>query len=251
MIGPGGTFLGFAVLFIAVAASASLVMAGHWRASQSVHAGPGSFRRALRSLGVVPMLGFGFVNALPTAVTSTLFLFFVAHVLEAEAHAGPLLLIFFAAAASAAPGWARLAGRFGRRITLACAMSLSIFAFGWAFLLGAGDVALFYGVAIASGAALGADMTLAPAMLAARIDDDGGRVFALWTFLQKSALAIAAGIALPALALAGFDPSGTVTNEGRAALSVAYALIPCLLKLFAIGALAFLPSDKETPLAAA
>ena len=29
------------------------------------------------------------------------------------------------------------------------------------------------------------------------------------------------------------------------ALSVAYALIPCLLKLFAIGMLAFLPDDKE------
>lgn len=128
-------------------------------------------------------------------------------------------------------------------------MSLSIFAFAWAFLLGAGDVAFFYGVAIASGAALGADMTLAPAMLAARIDDDGGRVFALWTFLQKSALALAAGIALPALALAGFDPSRTVTDEGRAALSVAYALIPCLLKLLAIGTLAFLPADKEISLA--
>jgi GPH family glycoside/pentoside/hexuronide:cation symporter len=174
-MGPAGAFLGFALLFLAVAASASLVMAGHWRASGSVHAGPGSFRRALATPGILPMLGFGFVNALPTAVTSTLFLFFVSHVLEAEEHAGPLLLLFFAAAASASPGWARLADRFGRRITLASAMSLSIVAFAWAYLLGPGDVAPFYVVAIASGAALGADMTLAPAMLAAQIEDDGGR----------------------------------------------------------------------------
>ena len=189
-----------------MAAAASFVMAGHWRASGSLHAGPGSFHRALASPGILPILGFGFVNALPTAVTSTLFLFFVSHVLEAEEHAGPMLLLFFAAAAGAAPGWARLADRFGRRITLATAMSLSIFAFAWAYLLGPGDVAPFYVVAIASGASLGADMTLAPAMLAARIEDDGGRVFALWTFLQKSALALAAGIALPAVALSGFVP---------------------------------------------
>ena len=246
VMGPAGAFLGFALLFLAVAASASLVMAGHWRASGSVHAGPGSFRRALASPGILPILGFGFVNALPTAVTATLFLFFVSHVLEAEEHAGPLLLLFFAAAASAAPGWAWLADRFGRRITLASAMSLSILAFAWAYLLGPGDVAPFYVVAIASGAALSADMTLAPAMLAARIEDDGSRVFALWTFLQKSALALAAGVALPAVALSGFVPTEPVTEQGRAALSVGYALVPCLLKLFAIGALGFLPSGKET-----
>ncbi len=248
-IGPAGAFLGFSLLFIAVAVSASLVMARHWRASRSVHAGPGSFRRALASPGVVAMLSFGFVNALPTAVTSTLFLFFVADVLEAEAHAGPLLLLFFAAAASAAPAWARLADRMGRRRALACAMTLSILAFAWAYLLGPGDVAAFYAIAIASGAALGADMTLVPAMLAARIRDDGGRVFALWTFLQKSALALAAGIALPVLALTGFDPAEAVTDQGRGALSAAYALGPCLLKLLAIGALTLLPSDKETYLA--
>jgi GPH family glycoside/pentoside/hexuronide:cation symporter len=231
-MGPAGAFLGFVLLFLAVAASASLVMAGHWRASGSIHA--------------VPILGFGFVNALPTAVTSTLFLFFVSHVLEAEEHAGPLLLLFFAAAASAAPGWARLADRLGRRITLASAMSLSILAFAWAYLLGPGDVAPFYIVAIASGAALGADMTLAPAMLAARIENDGGRVFALWTFLQKSALALAAGVALPAVALSGFVPTEPVTEQGRSALSVAYALVPCLLKFVAIGALCILPFGKET-----
>jgi Na+/melibiose symporter-like transporter len=128
-------------------------------------------------------------------------------------------------------------------------MSLSIAAFAWAYLLGPGDVAAFYAVAVASGAALGADMTLAPAMLAARIADNGGRVFALWTFLQKSALALAAGVALPVLALAGFDPTYPVTGEGRAALSAAYALVPCALKLAAISAPALLPSELERPCA--
>ncbi|MDT8345155.1 MAG: MFS transporter, partial [Thermohalobaculum sp.] len=156
-LGPAAGFLGFALLFVLVAAIASAAMSGRWRASGAAGAAAGGFRRAIAAPGVAPMLAFGFVNALPTAVTSTLFLFFVADVLGAADHAGPLLLLFFAAAAGAAPFWARLAGRLGRRATLALAMSLSIAAFGWAWALGPGDVGAFYAVAIASGAALGAD----------------------------------------------------------------------------------------------
>ncbi len=207
--------------------------------------GPGGFRQVLTAPGVAPLLGFGFVNALPVAVTSTLFLFFVTDVLGAETHAGPTLILFFAAGGGAAPLWARLAHRFGRRFALALGMVLSILSFAWAASLGAGDVVPFYLIAAASGAALGADLTLPPAMLAARIEGDGGRVFALWTFLQKSALAIAAGVTLPALGFAGYDPSSP-TETGRAALSVAYALVPCGLKLFAIAALALIPEDPET-----
>ena len=48
----------------------------------------------------------------------------------------------------------------------------------------------FYAISLASGAALGADMTLPPAMLAARIRGGGARVFSLWTFLQKTTLAV-------------------------------------------------------------
>lgn len=244
--GPSGGYAGFASVFVVFAAAAGWAMAGRWAASGSIRSGRGSYRRALAVHGVVPVLGFGFVNTLPVAVTSTLFLFFVSDVLEAPAHAGPLLLLFFVAAAAMAPGWARLAQKFGRRLTLAASMSLSVLAFYWASLLGPGDVGPFYAVAIASGAALGADMTLAPAMLAARIRGDAGRVFALWTFLQKLALALAAGVVLPGLALAGYDPAGDVGADGRAALSAGYAVVPCLLKLVAIGALALLPAEGET-----
>ncbi len=245
LLGPTGAYLGFVVLFVTAATAAATGMFGRWRSSGAPPVGPGGYRQALATPGVLPLLGFGFLNALPTAVTSTLFLFFVAEVLVAEPHAGPMLLVFFAAAGCAAPGWARLAGRIGRRSTLAIAMTLSILAFIWAYRLGEGDVVPFYVIAAASGAALGADLTLAPAMLAARIEGDGGRVFALWTFLQKSALALAAGIALPLLAVAGFNPGWPATAEGRAALSTAYALVPCLLKVAAIAALATLPSEAE------
>jgi glycoside/pentoside/hexuronide:cation symporter, GPH family len=51
------------------------------------------------------------------------------------------------------------------------------------------------------------------------------------SFFAKFVLALAAGLALPLLDLAGYVPGGSDTR----ALSATYALLPCLLKLAAIG----------------
>ena len=225
-------YSGYATVFGFFCFWALAGMRGRWLASGKSLPRVG-FTDALRVPGVAPILVFGFFNALPTAVTSTLFLFFVTDILAADAHAGPLLLVFFAAAAAAAPAWARLARRIGRKAALATGMVLSVPFFVWAYILDSGDVVPFYVIAAASGAALGADMTLPPAILAARIRGGGGQVFALWTFLQKTALAAAAGAALPVLALAGYEP-GNFTQGGRAALAAVYALAPCALKLAAV-----------------
>ena len=228
---PSG-FTAYAVVFSLLALLALGRMRGRWLAS-ATSSNNRRFRQAMRVPGVGPMLVFGFVNSLPVAVTSTLFLFFVADILRAETHAGALLVVFFAAAATAAPAWTRLARRIGRKCALTAGMTLSVAVFLWAFTLGAGDVAVFYGIAAASGAALGADMTLAPAMLAARIRGGGGQVFSVWTFLQKTALAVAAGGALTGLGWAGYEP-GTTDAAALAALAAAYALAPCALKLLAM-----------------
>ena len=242
VFGAAFAYAGYAATFGLFALLVLGRMRCRWLASGMSSPGTG-FVDALRVPGVAPILAFGFVNALPTAVTSTLFLFFVADILVAETHAGPMLLVFFAAAAAAAPAWARLAGRIGRRAALAAGMALSVPAFVWAWALGPGDIGAFYAIAAASGAALGADMTLAPAMLAARIRGGGGQVFSLWTFLQKTALAAAAGVTLPVLALAGYEP-GATAQDGRAALAAAYALVPCALKLAAIPILLIFVNDK-------
>ena len=243
VFGAGFAYAGYAVAFGFVALLVLARMHGGWLASGRSLPQTG-LADALSVPGVAPVLAFGFVNALPTAVTSTLFLFFVADILAAESHAGPVLLVFFAAAAAAAPGWARLAGRVGRKAALAAGMTLSVPVFVWAWMLGPGDIGPFYAIAAASGATLGADMTLTPAMLAARIRGGGGQVFSLWTFLQKTALAVAAGATLPALALAGYEP-GAPADDGRRALSAAYALVPCALKLAAIPALLIFVGDKR------
>ncbi len=113
-------------------------------------------------------------------------------------------------------------------------MLLSIAVFAVALTLGAGDWAAFYVISAVSGAAVGADMTLLPAMLSRRLAEAGhssGHAFGLWGFVNKFSLALAAGLALPVLDAAGFVPGDQNPPEALAVLSLAYAGIPCALIL--------------------
>jgi Na+/melibiose symporter-like transporter len=83
-------------------------------------------------------------------------------------------------------------------------------------------------------------------MLADAIDDgshvppggavvrDEGAYFGLWNLVTKLNLALAAGISLPLLAVLGYVPGAP---GGAAALSFAYCIVPCVLKLLAMAAL--------------
>jgi Na+/melibiose symporter-like transporter len=93
-----------------------------------------------------------------------------------------------------------------------------------------------------SGAALGTDLALPGAMLAGTIAGNGDRAsaegayFGWWNFATKLNLALAAGVALPALGLWGYTPGAHDASALRA-LTWAYCLLPCGLKLLAAGLL--------------
>lgn len=236
----GAPFTGFAVGFAILAAAAVLAMRSEW--STSGLAPSTGFVAVLRDPLARRLLLIAMVNAAPVAVSSTLFLFFVESRLQAPGYEGPLLLIFFLAAALAAPVWGGLAERFGARNVLLSAMMLAIAAFGLTLTLGPGDWLLFAVICVASGATLGADMTLLPAIFAARmaqISPSASEGFGLWSFVSKLTLAFAAVALLPMLERAGFE-SGVVDNtpEALALLTLLYAAVPCALKLIAIALLA-------------
>ena len=233
----GAPFAGFAVGFAVLAVAAALAMRGEWL-SDKVPAGTG-FGTVLRDPIARRLLLIALLNAAPVAVSSTLFLFYVESALEAPGFEGPLLLLFFLSAAAAAPVWGMLAERFGARPVLLCAMVLAIFAFGGALFLGVGDVWWFALVCVASGAAMGADLTLLPALFATRmskIAPSAAEGFGLWSFVSKFTLALAAAILLPLLQGAGYV-SGAQARSPDAALELLrllYAGVPCVLKLAAI-----------------
>ncbi|WP_295999613.1 MFS transporter [Rugamonas sp.] len=184
-----------------------------------------------RSLYAVLML-----NGVAAAIPATLFLFFVQDRLRLGAYAGAFLVLYFACAAASMAAWAALAQRIGEARAWLAAMLLAAGAFVWAAALGAGDAAGYGLICALSGAALGADLALPPALLAgviAQAGDSGKReaaYFGWWNWGVQMNLALAAGIALPLLQWYGYAPG---TQHGVAALSAAYALLPCALKLLA------------------
>ncbi|MCO8143615.1 MFS transporter [Rhodovulum tesquicola] len=247
LIGTGAPFAAFAAGFAGLALVAAFAMRREWRLPGAVQ--EGGFREVLSDPIARRLLIVALVNATPVAVTSTLFLFFVESRLAAPGWEGPLLLLFFLSAAASAPLWGRAARIWGEKRTLIGGMVLSILAFAYAAFLGAGDILPFAVICIASGAALGADMTLLPAIFAGRmahVAPNAGRAFGLWTFVSKFTLAFAAVTLLPLLQRAGFAAGADNPPGALVMLSVLYALVPCALKLLAIALLAATPLTRET-----
>ena len=199
---------------------------------------PSNFKLIWQDLPARRLLILAFVNALPVAVSSSLFLFFVTHRLQATAWAGALLLLYFLSAAASAPIWAVAARRYGTRQALIWAMSLAIMIFAIAGFLESGDVGIFSLVCVVSGASIGADLTLMPAAFAQRlavIAPSGAQGFGLWSLMNKLTLALAAIALFPFLEMAGFDASAPLqTAQALTTLTFLYAVCPLFLKLVTI-----------------
>lgn len=191
------------------------------------------------------LLAVFMLNGVASAVPATLVLFFLQDRLRAPAAMQPLFLgAYFLCAALAIPGWMAVVARIGLARTWLAGMLLAIAAFAGAGLLQEGDAAWFLLVCIFSGAALGTDLALPGALLAGEIAASGERGrsegvwFGWWNFAAKLNLALAAGLALPLLALAGYAP-GSRDADGLLALALAYGLLPCAMKLAAAALLYF------------
>lgn len=240
-------FAGFAVSFAVLVGLAVWLMRTEWGAGEV--AASGGFGPVLRDPLARRLLLIALLNAAPVAVSSTLFLFYVESVLEADDWAGAFLILFFIMAAVSAPVWSALAARHGSRRMLFLAMVLAIAGFAGALALGPGDTLAFAVVCVVTGFALGADFALLPAAFAARMADvapDAGEAFGLWAFVSKATLAIAAITLLPSLEAAGFRAGGGSPDGAIALLTYLYAGVPCVLKLGAMALLVMtpLPGDE-------
>ena len=188
--------------------------------------------------------GLVFLNTFASAIPAVLVLFFIRDRLGAEAYSGLFLLIYFLSGALSMPLWTRLATRSGKLRAWQISLAAAILTFSWAALLQNGDIVGYAVVCALSGVALGADLSLPPAILADHIEaddrqDDASRLFSVMAFLSKSALAIATGVSLPLLGLFGYQPGGEMTPYLGFLMSLTYAGLPCLLKLCALTGLLF------------
>ena len=195
------------------------------------------------------LLAVFMVNGIATALPATLILFFVQDRLQAPpAMEAWFLGSYFLAAALALAPWLRIVKRWGLERAWLAGMLMAVAVFAFASQLGAGDVNAFLVVCVLSGMAMAADLALPGALLAGVIARQSsaasGRFFGWWNLATKLNLALAAGLALPLLASFGYAP-GSRSAEGLQALTWAYCLLPCALKLLAAGLLYFLLHRKS------
>ncbi len=191
------------------------------------------------------LLAVFLLNGIAAAIPATLLLFFVRDRLQTPGLEGLYLGAYFVAAALSLPLWLRAVAKLGQARAWGVGMLLALLAFGWAAALGAGDRIAFTLVCLASGAALGADLAIPGAMLSLLVQQTGlagraeGAFFGWWNAANKLNLALAAGLALPLLQWLGYAP-GQRHDAALQALTLAYCVLPCLLKLSAAALLYFL-----------
>jgi Na+/melibiose symporter-like transporter len=205
-----------------------------WRRGAAVACRNRPFRRLLAAY---------FLNSIANGLPATLFLLYVAHVLEKASWSGFLLFVYFACGVAAIPLWLWLSARWGKHRAWTSAMILATGVFMLVPLLGPGDQWWFLCVCVITGMALGADLTLPASMQADVVDLDTlksgqqrtGIFFALWGIATKLALALGVGLAFPLLEVAGFQ-AGAADQSPSALLTLAllYSLVPAAFKLSAI-----------------
>jgi Na+/melibiose symporter-like transporter len=179
-----------------------------------------------------------FLNSLANALPATLFLFFVEHYLQLNQYMGVLLLGFFLSGILALPLWVRLAKRFGKYSAWRISMLSACLSFIWVFSLAPSSLWGFALICLFSGLSVAADVAL-PASIQADIAQDlsskngnmSGVLFAVWGMLTKLALALAVGLALPALGWLGWEQQSPASLQGLLWL---YAGAPVALKLVAL-----------------
>ena len=233
--GLGATTVAFAA---ALAVGMALLLRAPRPRPTALHAESTSLLLPFTSPAFRKLLLIYLVNGIASAIPATLVLFFIRDRLQATAFEPVFLAGYFAAGALSIPLWVRAVGRLGLARTWLLGMALAVAVFVWAATLAVGDVLPFVAVCVLSGVALGADLTLPGALLAGVIQRAGhgnraeGAYFGWWNFATKLNLALAAGVALPALQAFGYSP-GSQAPQALAALTIAYCVLPCLLKLAA------------------
>ena len=185
------------------------------------------------------------IGSIGLNVTTPLYIFFVADVLNAEDQAIFMLTFFYLTSFFAVPIWVRLASRFGKHRAYIAAFVVIACAHPFYLLLGEGDFWWMLPITVATGfAAGGFSQALPNSMKADVIDLDtaassenrAALFFSAWSFAQKATASIGAAIAMFGLALFGFNaaPGGENGPDELFGLRFLFSTFPSLF--FLLGA---------------
>ena len=179
-----------------------------------------------------------FFIGLSNGVTSILFILFVEFIIGGSPQ--NFLSIYFISAFIGLPFVYMLASKYNKKriwtsfIILACICFLPV------VFLSNNSTTLFMVICIISGFCLSADLIIPSSIQADIIYKEQqqnknvlvGKIYSVWSFIQKLSLALSAGVCLPLLGYFGFNPSEA--NTQLLPLSFAYGIIPIILRIPAI-----------------
>jgi len=179
-----------------------------------------------------------FFIGLSNGVTSILFILFVEFIIGGSPQ--NFLSIYFISAFMGLPFVYMLASKYNKKriwtsfIILACICFLPV------VFLSNNSTTLFMVICIISGFCLSADLIIPSSIQADIIYNEQqknknvlvGKIYSVWSFIQKLSLALSAGVCLPLLGYFGFNPSEV--NTQLLPLSFAYGIIPIILRIPAI-----------------
>ncbi len=179
-----------------------------------------------------------FFIGLSNGVTSILFILFVEFIIGGSPQ--NFLSIYFISAFIGLPFVYMLASKYNKKriwtsfILLACICFLPV------VFLSNNSTTLFMMICIISGFCLSADLIIPSSIQADIIYKEQqknknvlvGKIYSVWSFIQKLSLALSAGVCLPLLGYFGFNPSEV--NTQLLPLSFAYGIIPIILRIPAI-----------------
>lgn len=182
------------------------------------------------------------------AMSTPLYIFFIAFVLGAEDQAIYMLTLFYLSNLSAVPFWVWISSRIGKHRAYVYSFATIALAHPFYLLLGEGDFWWMSPITIATGFAAGAFQAVPNSMKADVIDLDtiksgenrAALFFATWSLTMKSAASLGSWIALFGLSLWSFDPSPSAVNspDQLFGLRFLFALFPSFFYLLA-GAVAW------------
>ena len=179
--------------------------------------------------------GIYFLSMFASSIPSVLVIFFVRDLLGAKSYTGFFLLIYFMAAAIFMQFWTYVSNKKGKYQAWLFSMLLAIFSFIWTFFLSKGDIWQYAVICFISGIALGGDLIFPPSIVSDHIhksksQNRASSYYGILNLISKSSLAFASALSFFILDYAEFKVGSKNLSSSLIGLSIAYALIPCIIK---------------------
>ena len=195
----------------------------------------------------------GFFSQFGAAVIFGMTLYFAEYVMESASSGGAVVGIFIICASVSVPAWIFLLKHFEKKtIWIVSNIILSV-CFALTFTLEKGDLNILYLVSVIAGTASGSILFIHPSALADTIDYEElmsgkksqGIYFAIFTFVNKSAMALA-GMAFGfMLSLGGFQPNVGQSESSLLFIRITYAFFPLASFLITAVLLTYYSLSKE------